>query len=289
MGRETNKSRRQSQAQSAREKAAVARRAQQRADQRRRAMAVISTIVVIAVIGAVIAIVAVNSGGSKKVSELKTSATTAVISQVGSVPEATLASVGKGTAYAKVRPITDNTLTVGGKPGVLFVGGEFCPYCAGERWSLIQALSRFGTFSGLSQIHSSEDNIATFDFVNSSYTSKFVNFTAREIDDQNHQPLEKLVGDQQTLFDKYSGGGYFPFVYIGGKYVIDGADMDVTPLIGKNWQQVAAAMQDPSSAIAKAVDGEANLLTAAICKATGNKPAAACTSTVTGLQSQLPA
>jgi thiol-disulfide isomerase/thioredoxin len=289
MGRETNKSRRQAQAQSAREKAAAARAAQRRMDQRRRALAVVSTVVVVAVVGAVIAIVAVNSGGSKKSSEASVAASSAVVTQIASVPEATLSQIGKGGAYTKFTSISDNPLTVGGKPGVLFVGGEFCPYCAGERWALIQALSRFGTFSGLTQIHSSESNIATFDFVNAKYTSKYVSFVAREIDDQNHEPLQKLDSTQQTLFDKYSGGGYFPFVYVNGKYVFHGADMDVSPLIGKNWQEIAAAMQDPSSSIAKSVDGEANYLTAAICKATGNKPAAACTSTVTGLQSLLPA
>jgi hypothetical protein len=289
MGRETNKSRRQAQAQSAREKAAAARVAQRRADQRRRALVVISAIVAVAVVGVIVAVVAVNSGGSKKTSEARLAASTSVVNQISSVPAATLAQVGKGGAFAGLKPISDNTLTVGGKPGVLFVGGEFCPYCAGERWALIQALSRFGSFSGLSQIHSSEDNIATFDFVNAKYTSKYVSFTAREIDDQNHQPLQKLDSTQQTLFDKYSGGGFFPFVYIGGKYAIHGADMDVTPLIGQNWQQIAAAMQDPQSKIAQAVVGEANYLTAAICKITGNKPAAACTSAVTALQSQLPA
>ncbi len=34
-----------------------------------------------------------------------------------------------------------------GKPEVLFVGAEFCPFCAAERWPLIVALSRFGHFS----------------------------------------------------------------------------------------------------------------------------------------------
>ncbi len=36
-----------------------------------------------------------------------------------------------------------------GKPEVLFVGAEFCPFCAAERWPLIVALSRFGRFTAL--------------------------------------------------------------------------------------------------------------------------------------------
>jgi len=39
--------------------------------------------------------------------------------------------------------------------------------------------------------------------------------------------------------------------------------------------------------VAKAVDGSANYLTAAICSMTGNQPASACTTTVRSLEPQL--
>jgi hypothetical protein len=39
--------------------------------------------------------------------------------------------------------------------------------------------------------------------------------------------------------------------------------------------------------VAKAVDGTANYITAAICKMTGNQPASACTSTVQSLDNGL--
>ena len=45
--------------------------------------------------------------------------------------------------------ITGAPLTSGGKPEMLYIGAEYCPYCAAERWAMIVALSRFGTFSGL--------------------------------------------------------------------------------------------------------------------------------------------
>ena len=41
-------------------------------------------------------------------------------------------------------------LTADGKPEVLYVGAEYCPFCAAERWPVVVALSRFGTWSGLS-------------------------------------------------------------------------------------------------------------------------------------------
>ena len=41
-----------------------------------------------------------------------------------------------------------------GKPEVLFVGAEYCPFCAAERWPLIVALSRFGHFGALHNMQS---------------------------------------------------------------------------------------------------------------------------------------
>ena len=66
--------------------------------------------------------------------------------------------------------------------------------------------------------------------------------------------------------------------------MIAGASYNPQLLAGKTWAQIATALKDPSSQIAKAVDGTANYITAAICEMTGNQPASACTSTVTSLE-----
>ena len=55
-------------------------------------------------------------------------------------------------------------------------------------------------------------------------------------------------------------------------------------LAGKSWAQVAAAMNNPSSALGKAMIGNANYLTAGICSLTGNQPASACTPTIQKLE-----
>ena len=64
-------------------------------------------------------------------------------------------------------------LTIDGKPGAVFIGGEFCPYCAAERWALIMAFSKFGTFSGLKETTSSpwdtDPSTATFSFYGATY------------------------------------------------------------------------------------------------------------------------
>jgi hypothetical protein len=44
----------------------------------------------------------------------------------------------------------------------------------------------------------------------------------------------------------------------------------------RTWAQVAAALSDPSSPIARGADGAANMITAAICAVTGNQPSRAC-------------
>src|SRR5271155_4359240 len=54
----------------------------------------------------------------------------------------------------KVRPLEELAaktplLVSNGRPEVIFLGAEFCPYCSVERWSLVMALSKFGNFSHL--------------------------------------------------------------------------------------------------------------------------------------------
>jgi hypothetical protein len=59
-------------------------------------------------------------------------------------------------------------------------------------------------------------------------------------------------------------------------------------MAGKTWGQIASAMHDPSSPIARDVDGAANYFTAAICQVTGNRPASVCSAPfIKNLQSRL--
>ncbi len=179
---------------------------------------------------------------------------------------------------------------------MLYIGGEYCPYCAAERWSMVAALSRFGTFSGLHFIHSSSTDVypstPTLTFHNASYTSKYLTFTPVEWYGNvpnasgTYPTLQAPTSAQMAVFNKYDAPPYvqatdkgsFPFVDIGNKYLVIGAQFLPTALKGMTWPQVAAALQNPSSAVAKDVNAAANTLTAAICKVTGDKPATVCTS-----------
>jgi len=51
--------------------------------------------------------------------------------------------------------VSGTPLTSSGKPEALYIGAEFCPYCALQQWRLGVALSRFGAFSKLRTVHSS--------------------------------------------------------------------------------------------------------------------------------------
>ena len=295
---------------SRREKIAAQRAAERRAEQRRRILiASGSIIVVIAVVVAFIVIKANNKPATNSSNGPTGSALSSVVSKVTNVPASTLDKIGDGggSFTGKIMPVNGGTpLTSGGKPEMLYMGAEYCPYCAAERWSMIVALSRFGTFSGLSTVHSSTtdtpSNLPTFTFHGSSYTSKYLTFTPVEMQtnvlDQstgNYPVLEKPTAAQQALLTKYDAppyvssadAGAIPFIYFGGKYLSVGATYDPTVLNGKSWDQIASALSDPNSSIAKAIGGSANHITAAICKMTGNQPASACTATVQSLENSL--
>ena len=289
-----------------REKIAAQRAAERRAEQRRRILIASGSIIaVIAVVVAFIVIKANNKPATSSSNGPTGSALASVVSKVTNVPASTLDKVGSGSFTGKIQQVSGGTaLTSGGKPEMLYMGAEYCPYCAAERWSMIVALSRFGTFSGLSTVHSSTtdtpSNISTFTFHGSSYTSKYLTFTPVEMQtnvlDQstgNYPVLEKPTAAQQALLTKYDAAPYttsagaIPFIYFGGKYLSVGATYDPTVLNGKSWDQIASALSDPNSSIAKAIGGSANHITAAICKMTGNQPASACTATVQSLEKSL--
>jgi thiol-disulfide isomerase/thioredoxin len=206
---------------------------------------------------------------------------------VTSVPAATFDAVGAGTATGLDTVAGQPALTIDGKPEVLYMGGEYCPYCAAERWALAAAVSRFGTLSGLSLIHSSPTdvfaNTPTLSFAKASYTSKYLAFVPVEWFGEAADPstpfghvyLQQPTAQQQALFARY-GGESIPFVDIGNRYFLPQVQYLPSALAGLTWTQVAAAMRDPSSAVAKDIDGAANVITAAICTLTHGQPAGVC-------------
>jgi len=304
---------------SRRERIAAQRAAERRAEQRRRILIAAGSI--IAVVAIVVAFIVVKANSKPPASNTASNGPTgaalaSVVSDLTSVPASTTDKIGNGGGQvnATPKPVTNGTpLTANGKPEMLYMGAEYCPYCAAERWAMIQALSRFGTFSGLSTVHSASVNGAgqaepypntpTFTFHGSTYTSKYLTFTP--VETQTNIPdkttgtytlLETPTKDQQALLTKYDAPPYvpsgsegaIPFIYFGGKYIIAGASYNPQVLAGLSWSKIASEVKNnPNSDVAKAVVGTANYITAAICKMTGNQPASACTSTIQSLESSL--
>ncbi|HUZ55420.1 MAG TPA: DUF929 family protein, partial [Streptosporangiaceae bacterium] len=244
-------------------------------------------------------------GSSAKASDAGTASATAaatVTRDIATVPATTLDKVAAGPAYpAKgsiyphaIRTISPagTTLTSNGKPEVVYVGAEYCPFCAAERWALSVALSRFGTFSGLHLIHSSstdtDPNTPTVSFYKATYTSKYVAFTTTEAQKVDKSPLQPVTALDKTLMTKYDTPPYvpstqyddsFPFVDFGNRYVIDGASYDPMLLANLTWQQIGADLANPKSTVGQAIDATANRITAAICTITNHQPGSVCTST----------
>lgn len=189
---------------------------------------------------------------------------------------------------------TDATPAAGTQPYVLYIGAEYCPYCAAERWALVTALSRFGKFSGLKLTQSSSTdvfpNTPTFTFVDSSYSSSYIDFQSKEVEDRNQQPLQTLTPQQEQLESKYNAQGSIPFILIDNRWVQIGPAYEPTSLQGKSWSQIASDLSDPNAASTKAILGEANIISAAICESNGGKPASVCQSSgVQAAMKQLPA
>ncbi|HEY7013074.1 MAG TPA: DUF929 family protein [Streptosporangiaceae bacterium] len=299
------KAARKRQQQSVRERIAAQQAAARRAEAQRRLMITGGAVVVVVAIVLTFVLIKINSGspgssGSSGSSGVTGTALPASVHRdVTTVPVSTLNTIGEGTVLSynpqPVSAISGAALTSQGKPEMLYIGAEFCPYCAALRWSMAVALSRFSTLSPLRGIHSSPTdvfpNTATLTFYKWTYTSKYLVFTPVENETVNREPLQQTTAEQQKIWETYepdvSTRGY-PFIDFGNKYLIKAPIYDPSVLAGKTWSQIAAALHDPSSPIAKGANGAANLMTAAICKTTSNQPASVCaTPMITRLQSKL--
>lgn len=90
-----------------------------------------------------------------------------------------------------------------------------------------------------------------------------------------HVYLQLPTAQQQAIFARY-GRGSIPFVDVGNRYFLPQVQYLPSALAGLSWTQVATAMHDPASAVAKDIDGAANMITAAICILTKGQPGGVC-------------
>ena len=139
--------------------------------------------------------------------------------------------------------VDGTALTSGGKPEVLYIGGKYCPFCAAERWAMVNALSRLHLHR-LKTTHSSSTdvypNTPTFTFAGSTYTSKYVTFTpVEQFGSSNTDILRQPTSAQQALATKYDLSTAIPFIDLGNKYVEIGNLSPLVPsmLTGMTWRR----------------------------------------------------
>ena len=233
----------------------------------------------------------------------------AVLATLSSVPTSTFDTVGVSASGTTLTPPTVVTgqapLTAQGKPDVLFVGAEFCPFCAAERWPLVVALARFGKFNELHDSTSASQSIfpntATFTFDGVGYSSRYVTLTGVELYSDTVGPngaytrLARLTPSQSALVARYlpqadqAPAGTVPFVDVAGQLVAVTSGFSPSLLAGLSQAQIASVVADPTPATAgssgstapptgQAVIAVANQLSAGICAATGQQPSAVCRS-----------
>lgn len=211
----------------------------------------------------------------------------------------TLNAVGAGPIKANQGTQQSGAFTItklhaarrSGKPPILFATDlAWCDHCAANSWALAIALSRFGTFRGLRQINIGSyasthngtsplyDNLEGLSFYGVRYTSKLLSLNEVTLQDKHGRQLQRLTRAQLRDLNSFDTAGYSPAYDIGGRYGF--VNSAFTPLL--LYKQSAAAIAGTAAAgsagLGQSIDGLANVLTAAICSATGGKPHAVCVS-----------
>ncbi len=262
----------------ARERLAAERAARKRAEARRRLLLPIAAVT--AVLAIVVALVTVKlTTAPAHLVASESPATAAIVRQVSTVPSAVLAGVNPGEAITSLEPVKTSgpLLTIDGKPAIVFVSEESCPFCAAERWSVAVALSHFGTLSHLGTTRSSATdvypNTATLSFRAVRYQSTELTLRTTELADNAGRPLQPQTVLDTRLIDAFDvppyvnsadQSGAVPFLDIANKYVLAGAQYNPQVLAGLSAAQIASQLSNPSSPVAQAIDGSAQVIVAAI-------------------------
>jgi Domain of unknown function (DUF929) len=258
-------------------------------------------VLVIVIVLVVIKVTGTPSTSTPPGAPSPTPAPASVVKAVTGIPGAVYDAVGVKSSDVGLTPPSllhgQPPLTRDGKPELVFVGNEFCPYCAAERWALVAALSRFGTFGNTLYATQSGANEAfpgtpTFTFDGTRYKSRYLAATLVEHfgDERNgagtaYAVLERLTPQVETLLKKYdrrtpgAPGGVVPFVDVANKAVVAGGQFSPSVLQQLTVNEIASGLSDAKDPATQAIVAAANYLSAVICGADGQLPARVCTST----------
>jgi hypothetical protein len=270
----------------------------------RRYLALGLIVVAIILLGALV-LVRDNSGPSTTSTvETFNPAPSSLVSTMRSVPASVYDAVGVSSPDNPVQapqqtgngtaPLWLGTAADGATlPVVFFYGAEFAPYAAVQRWPLILALSRFGTFNQLGLMQSSAStafaDLSTFTFWNpsttQSYTSKYLVFESVERYSSlnptggRYLSLQRPDAKQAAAIASYGQtADTFALTDVANRYVLNGASFTPGVLAGLSQSQIAGDLATPASPLTQAVVTAANEITASICAVDNDKPGSVCDS-----------
>jgi hypothetical protein len=264
----------------------------------RRYLALALIIVVICLLGTLVLVRDSAGPTPTPTVETFTPASSSLVSSLASVPASVYDTVGVASPDNPVTPLQP----MGSRPGplwtagadgsaarpvVFFYGAEFAPYAAAERWPLVLALSRFGTFGRLGLMQSSGStafpDLSTYTFSEVGYSSRWVTFeqverySALNPTGSGYLGLETPSGPQMAAIGAGGAGTTtFALVDVANRYALSGSAYAPGVLTGLDQGQIAGDLTQPASPLTQAVLAAANEISAAICAVDGDRPAAVC-------------
>ena len=205
------------------------------------------------------------------------------------VPDTVLEQIGLAAGVSGPYVLKDKpALTERGKPVVIYIGADFCPYCATARWALEIALAKFGTMIDGPTVSSSaadvDPNTASFGLHGSHYTSSYFTWEAADGVGSGFPSRANMTEQELSAYKTYDKAPYtpyagsIPFIDIDNRYLVVGSNASIAPLQGLTASQITKDLSHPSSPVARAMDGAANYAIAALCSIAGNSSATICSS-----------
>lgn len=207
------------------------------------------------------------------------------VSQMERVPISTMvAGLTKVTQLNYASASTGGTLTSDGKPEVLFIGAEFCPVCATERWPMTMALMKFGTFTNLQETQSAkaDGDVGTWSYYGSTYSSPYLTFVAQELytnqpSGNYYKPLEEVTPANQSVWTANEGSNLsFPFIDFGGKAVLETAQFNPGTIYYHDFSHVLGTIGTNDNTIGASINASAAVFVKYLCDLTHDQPSDVC-------------
>lgn len=178
--------------------------------------------------------------------------------------------------FGKFMHVTDVSWKLANKKSlVFFLGAGFCPYCAAQRWAIVEALKNFGHWNNLVEDKSAavEEkflNVPTFSFAKAVFESDLIEFIGRETADRNFESLQELSIDDQSILDVYNPDNMIPFLLIDGQFIRFGSGVKPELLQNLDHKTIRGELESNNSEIGRMIKEETKNITTLLCKCLGD-------------------